>query len=209
MTFSQKLFELNDPICRSKIIEILGRTHISENLKDPYGIDILFNRKDLFFGIELERIYSWTTENIPFNRPRLIDRKYTKYNNNVLFLQFNRDLTKICIFTKQGVNIKDCRTITRGDVSFGTMDKHYEIHSAKLFTFDKIISFYNRINKSSVKIKDDYCCICKTSVSGLDRHIRRIKHHTKTKRFKDDIQDGIKKMTLKKRFGDIGLIFEP
>ena len=58
MSFYQKLFELNDPICRSKIIEILGSNHISENVKDPYGIDILINRKYLFFGIELERLYN-------------------------------------------------------------------------------------------------------------------------------------------------------
>jgi len=209
MTFSQKLFDSNDPICRNTIIDILGQDHILENTEDPFGIDILINRKDLFIGIELERIYSWTDGKIPFNRPRLIDRKYVKYNNNVLFLQFNRDLSKICIFTKVGVNLKDCRSITRGDVSYGTYDKHYEVHSSNSFSFDKIISFYNRINKTSIKIKDKYCNICKSNVSDLNKHIKRNNHHTKTKQLNDDILDGIKIMTLKKRFGDIGLIFKP
>ena len=209
MTFSKRLFDNNDPICRDKILELLGTINIYENTEDIFGIDILINRKDLFYGIELERIYSWTTESVPLSRPRLIQRKYDKYNNKVLFLQFNRDLSKLCIFTKVGVNINDSRTITRGDVSYGTYDKHYEIHKSKNFTFDKLIDFYNRINKTLIKPKTEYCSICKSNVSDLNKHIRRENHIKKTKKLTNDIRENIKNIKIKKHFNDIGLTFEP
>ncbi len=55
MVFSQKLFNENDPICRSKIFQLLGTSDIYDN-KDEYGVDILLTRKDLFQGLELERL---------------------------------------------------------------------------------------------------------------------------------------------------------
>ena len=209
MVFSQQLFESNDPICRRKILDILGNDHIVENTKDKYGIDILLNRSDLFVGIELERIYSWTTESIPLNRPRLIERKYKKYNNNVLFLQFNNDLSKICIFTKAGVNIKDSRVITRGDKSYGTYNNKYEVHKSTSFTFDKIINYYKRINKKPTKIKKNYCQICKCNVSDIKKHIKRENHITNTQLLNENILEEIKCMTLKSHFKKLGLVLKP
>lgn len=105
--FDQKLCDKYDIPARNKIKEILGE-YIIDN-PDLYGADMILNIPECRYKyIELQVCTTWIGEKFPHQLPFIYERKI-KYENDTLFLVFDKNLKKGLLFSRKYVTDKKKR----------------------------------------------------------------------------------------------------
>ncbi len=100
--FDQNLFEKYDTIAREFVKNKLGE-FVMDN-PNMYGEDMLFICDALPYKyIELQVYASWTKNAFPYACPYIYARKM-KFDDDTLFISFNKDMTQIIMFPKKAIS---------------------------------------------------------------------------------------------------------
>jgi hypothetical protein len=110
--FDKKLFKKYDIPARNKIKECLY-PYIYDN-PDIYGADMIIkSEKNIKYKyLELQVCTCWINEKFPFEKLYIWERK-KKYNNDTLFITFNKDLSMGYLFDLSKVDKDKPRRIKK------------------------------------------------------------------------------------------------
>ena len=110
--FDNRLFEKYDIPARNKIKECLN-SYICDN-PDIYGADMIINSdKNIKYKyLEIQVCTRWTDIKFPFEKLYIWERK-KKYNNDTLFITFNKDLTMGYLFDLSKVDKDNPRRLKK------------------------------------------------------------------------------------------------
>lgn len=111
--FDQDLFNKFDVSARELVKKILG-DHVEDN-PDEYGEDMIFKDKKFYYKyIELQVCGTWKeNEKFPFKYPYVYERKM-RFSENTLFLTFDRNLTRVILFSRKNIN-NECARLKKYD----------------------------------------------------------------------------------------------
>ena len=135
--FEQHLYDKYDNPAKSKLIELLTlRGHDIKNVAENYYADVVSEKDGMVVHSEAEVKTGWEDEwptswqeiRIPERKRRLL----AKYQGNVGFYVFNKNLSK-CWHIKGSQMTDDCiRPATGRNIREGEMFFHIDYHDAEL-----------------------------------------------------------------------------
>ena len=199
--FDKDMFDKCDIPARNKCRQILPEC---QDNPDKYGVDVTLPDGSCFYNsVELELIRSWAGgPDGPFhNQPRLFQRKYNSYNENVIFLQFSRDLEWCCLFSKSVVNPDDWYPTSSNDYSFGVQAGGFRVIKADQVNvnIDLFNNYYREIHKHDKT--NFYCKICKCDTNGFMDHLVSTDHKRMVAKLDRAIVKKIKTILFRKYLG--------
>jgi hypothetical protein len=101
--FNQKLYDKYDIPARQIIKEKIGEDNVKDN-EDIYAEDMIITHpKCRYKYLELQACAEWVYNDYPHEKPFVFERK-GHFNDDTLFIIFNKHFTKLLLFSKVGLH---------------------------------------------------------------------------------------------------------